>query len=157
MLVGPEASRDPGSFGGLRADIPYTHKFVLPASAWGDWGEGSASPRALQEREEVPAGTSRRHQSTPWVPLAQLSFAELLWPPRPQAPLGPAGALGQPPSLGASQIQVRTATLPVGQLCWRVGSRGAGGKGGAHGLAPGGGRQAQALAAVWGSVTRERT
>lgn len=38
--VGPEASRDPGSFGGLRADTPYTHKFVLPASAWGDWGGG---------------------------------------------------------------------------------------------------------------------
>lgn len=89
VLAGPEASRDPGSFGSLRADTPYTHNFVLPASVWRRLGWGSAFPWALQEREEVLAGTSRRHQSTPWVPLAQLSFTELLWPPQTPGTSGP--------------------------------------------------------------------
>lgn len=68
MREGPQASRDPGSFGGWRADTPYTHTFVLPAFAWGDWvgvslptgtaAEGGGAGWHVQEASKHTLGSS---------------------------------------------------------------------------------------------------
>lgn len=69
VLTGPEASRDPGSFGSLRADTPYTHNFVLPASVWrrlgwgvslpmGTAGEGGGAGWHIQEASKHTLGSS---------------------------------------------------------------------------------------------------
>lgn len=97
--VGREASRDPGSgegeppgpLGGPGSGQPPTHNFALPAAAWGspEWGSASQPPQGHCRCGLAHAGGHHKH---------------------PQ---------GQAPSLGAPQIQRRTAAPPCWTALWQ--------------------------------------